>query len=210
MWCHTIDPALNFPREIRELRLSKRRSKDMQQTDQLTQEHNQIKRLLQVALVVCDRITRGEILPAEHLAAIVTFIRRYADAYHHAKEEDLLFPAMEAAGVSKEGGPIGVMLVEHVQGRAYATNMEGAVEEIRGGQSQAAEAFVANLRAYGELLVPHIFKEDNILYPMADERLTPEQQDRLAEQFEQVNREWSEEVESLLRSLDELTTAYPG
>ena len=39
-----------------------------------------------------------------------SFFRLFADACHHGKEEDLLFPELEAKGIPREGGPIGVML----------------------------------------------------------------------------------------------------
>jgi hemerythrin-like domain-containing protein len=34
----------------------------------------------------------------------VGFINGFADKRHHAKEEDLLFPAMEKAGIPRTGG----------------------------------------------------------------------------------------------------------
>ena len=52
----------------------------------------------------------------------------------------------------------------------------------------AAAAFVAGARGYGQLLTGHIFKEDQILYPMADARLTPEQQSRLESCFADVEK----------------------
>jgi hemerythrin-like domain-containing protein len=39
------------------------------------------------------------------------FFRGFADKCHHCKEEDRLFPCMEARGIPREGGPIGVMLL---------------------------------------------------------------------------------------------------
>jgi hemerythrin-like domain-containing protein len=42
------------------------------------------------------------------------------------------------------------------------------------------------LAGYVDLLRAHIGKEDNILYPMADKMLTPEDQKTLAEAFERV------------------------
>jgi hemerythrin-like domain-containing protein len=43
-------------------------------------------------------------------------------------------------------------------------------------------------RGYGELLTPHIFKEDRILYPMADTRLRPDQQESLEACFAEVGK----------------------
>jgi hemerythrin-like domain-containing protein len=37
----------------------------------------------------------------------------YADRQHHVKEEDLLFLELEKKGMPRDGGPVGVMLMEH-------------------------------------------------------------------------------------------------
>jgi hemerythrin-like domain-containing protein len=119
----------------------------------------------------------------------VEYIRGFADECHHAKEEGYLFPEMEKAGIAREHGPIGVMLAEHACGRRFVGEMAGAVPGIRQkGDPQAAEAFAMAARGYGALLTQHIAKEDHILFPMADARLTPDQQSRLESAFAEVER----------------------
>jgi hemerythrin-like domain-containing protein len=39
---------------------------------------------------------------------LIGWLRGFADRTHHAKEERSLFPALAAAGISSEGGPIEV------------------------------------------------------------------------------------------------------
>jgi hemerythrin-like domain-containing protein len=46
-----------------------------------------------------------------------------------------------------------------------------------------------NARGYAGLLAPHIFKEDNILYPMADRNIPEKEQKVLEEKFEKVEKE---------------------
>src|SRR4030065_429878 len=58
------------------------------------------------------------------------FIKGFADGCHHKKEEGVLFPAMQAAGVPSEGGPISVMLAEHEQGRRLTAGMRAAAERL--------------------------------------------------------------------------------
>jgi hemerythrin-like domain-containing protein len=161
----------------------------MRPTETLKDEHKAIKLMLKIAENVCQRLERGEAVPAEHLGNIVTFIRGFADKCHHAKEEDLLFPAMERAGVPSQGGPIGVMLVEHEQGRNYVRNMTEAAEKYSPGNRRAASQFVENARNYIALLTQHIDKEDNILYEIADRRLSEKDQEDLERGFERVEQE---------------------
>jgi len=162
----------------------------MRPTEELKKEHQAILRMLDILRGVVARLeTEGSPVEAEDLAQIVDFIRVFADQCHHGKEEDLLFPAMEAAGIPREGGPIGVMLQEHTIGRDHVRGMAEAVKGCQAGDPQARRAFAQEASAYRDLLSQHITKEDNILYMMADMHLTPETERELLEAFERVERE---------------------
>jgi hemerythrin-like domain-containing protein len=104
----------------------------------------------------------------------VDFIRNYADRFHHAKEEDVLFEALITNGMPRANSPIAAMLMEHDQGRAYVGAMEKAAQEALAGQSGRESLIAENALAYAELLREHISKEDEILYPLA-ERVLPEE-----------------------------------
>ena len=54
----------------------------------------------------------------------VDFIRNYADRFHHAKEEDVLFEALVDNGMPQENSPVAAMLMEHDQGRSFVRAME--------------------------------------------------------------------------------------
>ncbi|MFQ5980769.1 MAG: hemerythrin domain-containing protein, partial [Candidatus Heimdallarchaeota archaeon] len=119
-----------------------------------------------------------------HLDQMIDFIRIFADKCHHGKEEDLLFVAMEKVGIPRDGGPIGVMLSEHTIGRNFVKGMAEATEQLNGQKAK----FVENARGYVQLLREHIMKEDNILYPMANQRFTDENQKELLKQFADVEK----------------------
>jgi hemerythrin-like domain-containing protein len=161
----------------------------MRPTEILREEHEHILVMLDVVGTVCDRLERGEKVDNTHLAQIIDFIRGFADGCHHAKEEHVLFPALEAAGIPREGGPIGVMLNEHVMGRNFVKNMDGALGRMGAGDSAAARLFVGNARGYAQLLANHIHKENNVLFVMADQHLTEKDQERVGAGFERVERE---------------------
>jgi hemerythrin-like domain-containing protein len=105
-------------------------------------------------------------------ADCVTFIRLFADACHHGKEEDLLFPELEKGGMPHDRGPIAVMLFEHQQGRTYARHMADNLDGARRGD-EAARATLRNAAAgYVTLIRGHIVKEDNVLFNMADQMVS--------------------------------------
>ncbi|MBM4388754.1 MAG: hemerythrin domain-containing protein, partial [Deltaproteobacteria bacterium] len=76
----------------------------MRPTELLSQDHQVILQMLKVIEGMAKRIGSGQDVEIEHLDGVVEFIRAFADKCHHAKEENLLFPAMEAAGIPKDGG----------------------------------------------------------------------------------------------------------
>lgn len=155
----------------------------MKPTEQLREEHNVIKLMLKILEAICGKLENEKDISKEHFEKVIEFIKVFADKCHHGKEEDLLFPAMEQAGIPREGGPIGVMLMEHNMGRDYVKGMSESV------LSQDFKRFIENARGYIGLLEQHINKEDNILYLMADMHLSEMKQKELIQQFEKVERE---------------------
>jgi len=161
----------------------------MTPTDQLKEEHQGILLMLSILEKVSAKLDSKEKVDPDHLDRIVEFIRVFADQCHHGKEEDLLFPELEKAGIPKERGPIGVMLMEHDQGRACVRGMAEAIAGFKKGDPQASADFVKNARNYLALLTQHIQKENNVLFPMGDRVLSPDKQQELLEAFEQLEKE---------------------
>lgn len=160
----------------------------MRPTEILKEEHKEIRRMLKILGKVSEKLKSGERVERDILEKVLEFIKVFADRCHHGKEENLLFPAMEEAGIPREGGPIGVMLYEHEVGRNAVKGMKEGIEEFYKGNENARKKISENAETYIELLDSHIYKEDNILYPMADMHLSEEQQDELFEKFEEVEK----------------------
>jgi hemerythrin-like domain-containing protein len=161
----------------------------MKATAILKEEHELIVAMLQVIDAMCAKMESGEHVDHGDIASMIDFIRNFADRCHHAKEENLLFPAMEKAGISRDRGPIGVMLAEHTAGRNFAKGMDRALQQMKEGDDSATEMFIADGQGYVSLLDGHIMKENNVLFEMADQRLSAEQQKDLVEGFDRVERE---------------------
>jgi len=166
----------------------------------LVDEHVLIKRLL--ALI--PRLVAGVDLRSkegERLArGGLKFIRTYADKYHHAKEEDILFKYFD-------GGldVIKVMLQDHVTGRGHVKGADEALAAKDG--AAAAEHFLA----YRELLTEHIKKEDEILYPWMDRNLSTKQVGELFSKFNEADEKFDPaliaECEAIVTGLEKLPGA---
>ena len=143
-------------------------------TGVLREEHEVILRALTVLERVGRDLSQGKTVPKETIASLANFFRTFADRCHHAKEEAHLFPALVEHGIPNEGGPIGVMLQEHEEGRAL-------VRTFAEGDSGTA---VAAIRRFVILLREHIAKENEILFPMADQVIPEREQAAIFNAFE--------------------------
>lgn len=125
-------------------------------------------RLIEAVLASLEaRLSAGGAFPVEFVEQALSFLVEYADRYHHHKEEEVLFPALSERGVPCEGGPIGMMLYEHTVGRRLLSGIRDNLEAARRGDEQATTAIRTFAAQYTELLRGHIWKEDNVLFAMA-------------------------------------------
>jgi hemerythrin-like domain-containing protein len=153
-------------------------------TQILTEEHRLILTVLDAVEIVASRGS-GD-WPADFFAKAVDFFASFADQFHHAKEEAILFPALEQRGMPREGGPVGRMLHEHEQGRAHVSAIRNALDRAARGDGDARRTVRQEALAYVTLLRQHIFKEDNVLFRMADHLLPEREQERLGKEFERT------------------------
>ena len=173
----------------------------------LSDEHRVIERVLAALEKLTDKPAR-EALESWKLA--LGFFRHFADQCHHFKEEKVLFPALEEHGIPRDRGPIGLMLMEHEEGRAHVRAMFGALAATDAKDQSAETTLFENARQYLRLLREPIQKEDEILFRMADEVIPADEQRKLLKNFEAHE---AEEIgagvhEKYLRMADEL--ARPG
>lgn len=110
------------------------------------------------------------------------FTENFAEP-HHQKEEQVLFPALEKKGIPNEGGPIGMMLFEHNTKRNYIKALKASLEKDN------EEGIRENAQNIVSLLTAHISKENNILYPMAQEVLSEEEMAGLGGQCEKIKNQ---------------------
>lgn len=159
-------------------------------TDILMSEHRVIERVIAALETAARKIEQGQPVRPGFFIDAADFIKGFADGCHHRKEEGVLFIAMSEAGVPVQGGPIGVMLSDHEQGRLFTRGMREAAQQLEQGTGGTAkESLLEHALGYANLLRMHIYKEDNILFPMANQVIPLDQQESVAEGFEKVEHE---------------------
>lgn len=137
-------------------------------------EHNCIEELKSDHEKILAELDKLEADPVGYAKEFLKFTEEFAEP-HYRKEEEVLFPAMEKKGIPKDDGPIGVMLAEHEMKRE-------CLKELADGKIEAAGKIVSLMR-------DHINKENNILYPMAEQVLTKEELEEMGHRCEELKKE---------------------
>lgn len=148
-------------------------------TEDLRKEHEAILHVLKIVDKMISAEPKEEAIKLQFGNELINFLQIFADKCHHGKEEIYLFVELVNNGVRKEGGPIGVMLQEHNQGREYIALMSKSLE------AKDLKEFIIVAEKYRDLLISHIDKENNVLFVTADQILDDLVQDELFEKFEQ-------------------------
>lgn len=155
-------------------------------TDELKTEHQAVLLSLDILEHISHQIQSGNVTDLADLKALYEILTVFVDKCHHGKEENVLFPALIQLGMPRDGGPVGVMLAEHDNGRAYIKGIGEAIQASESGNTAALNAFAENALGYATLMRQHIYKEDNILYPMADMHLSDIEQNALTQSFREI------------------------
>lgn len=142
-------------------------------TQVMVDEHKLILRMIALVEKNTELLELGKFRNWQFYLDAVDFIRNYADRFHHAKEEDVLFVELIKNGMPEKQSPIEAMHMEHDQGRAFVRAMEEAAQKALDGEVGQTAIIAENAKGYAALLRGHIEKEDDILYPLA-ERVLPE------------------------------------
>lgn len=175
-------------------------------TQNLENDHIYILRLTDVMLAMVEK----QSIDTDHFELVINLIRNFADGTHHAKEEDLLFPLMGEKGFSPDNGPVAVMLHDHEEGRKYVKAAWAGIQEFKNGNAGALQGIYQNMAGYAQLLQGHIDKENNILFRMADQVFSDDEQQSLLAKFATIesNKEAEFNPDNSIQKIDNLAAIY--
>ena len=92
--------------------------------------------------------------------------------------------------------PIEQMLYEHNLGREFVKGM------VAGLRNNDKKTIIKNAKDYSHLLEEHIMKEDNILYPMAEEVLNNNVKRSIMKKFKEIELKNLSDINHNLSILD--------
>lgn len=158
-------------------------------SESLVREHEVILKAIDgLERMVGEFESAGRITTPDRLRSLLEFSRVFIDRCHHGKEERCLFPCLERRGIPREGGPIGVMLMEHEMGRELVRRISSSLESyVRSGEGLGE--VLGPCREYVDLLRQHIYKENNILFPMGEQVVNEEDRESTLRCYEEKEEE---------------------
>jgi hemerythrin-like domain-containing protein len=161
----------------------------MQPKENLRAEHGDIMKIF-VALqkISAASAHRKEGL-IDDLERIIVFLEIYIDRCHHGKEEEILFPALEALNDRDLSNLISELRSDHRIGRAFVEDMRSEFDKLRKRAQYSPAAFVDTSKCYIDLFRKHIRIENAKLLPVMEKMLSKEKLLWIEKQFEKYELE---------------------
>ncbi len=129
--------------------------------DVLLAEHRTILQVVDEVERESRRLEGAAVLREVFWQDLLHFADEFDANLHHHKEEQILFPALERAGLSPNSGPTAVLRDEHLRTHFWRSRIEQAlVARDRARLAAAASSYL-------DLVRTHVLKENQILFPLA-------------------------------------------
>jgi len=155
--------------------------------DFLVAEHEMIERAMAVLKINLEKIDEAVKAPLQMQRAI-DFLLEFGDKMHNTKEEKFLFPLMGQKGLPVEGGPIGVMLMEHDAERKLLQNMMAELPSLAEATTAERHKFAAGGFEYLTIRAEHIWKENDVLYAMGRKVISEDENVTLLNEFKTLDQ----------------------
>ncbi len=126
--------------------------------------------------------------PRKHLRKIITLSEILIENNHWCKEETILFPAMTENGIRGENNIIQAMLDDHEQTRMLLSLLRNAFSRDIDVRQTTVPKLHKILREFQEHLRFHLEKEEELLYPLADQLIPPDRQGELFSAYQQIEK----------------------
>ena len=156
--------------------------------DFLVSEHEMIERAMAVLKSNLEKIDEAVKTPLQMQRAI-DFLLEFGDKMHNTKEEIFLFPLMGRKGLPVEGGPIGVMLMEHDSERKLLQRMMADLPNLAEASAAGCAKFAAEGFEYLKIRAEHIWKENDVLYAMGRKVIDEQENSALLQEFKTLDRQ---------------------
>jgi hemerythrin-like domain-containing protein len=135
------------------------------------------------------RILRDKEIDGKFIDRAVDFIKTYADACHHGKEENILFRALAERPLSLEHRRLLDELInEHVYARGKTKDLELAKERYVPGDMGTLREIAGLMGELADFYPEHIEKEDERFFLPCMDYFDKQEQESMLREFEEFDR----------------------
>ncbi|EGJ49293.1 hemerythrin domain-containing protein [Desulfocurvibacter africanus] len=163
----------------------------MQPIGPLMHEHRLIERMITLMGQELEWLKRGEEPDLRFIDHSTDFFLYFADACHHGKEDQLLFPAVLAKqDLEERYRKLTVRLQrEHIYARSLTQRLEEAAHKRRtGGGTESVQAIMDALHRIVQFYPRHIMTEDKEYFHQVMECFGKDEQQTLLREFDEVEK----------------------
>lgn len=161
---------------------------------ELRNDHRVIQQVVAGMSAVAELLDSGKQVDPSVLADLVQFLRVFADQCHHEKEEQYLFPLLATKANVSTKHELESLEREHRSAQQLVGQLAKVAAVYVQNPAAVRYRLVDLLQQLVELYPAHIWKEDFLLFPLAQQSLSTTEQQGLQEKFEDVEREVGEDV----------------
>ena len=176
----------------------------MSATNQLRDDHIQVRRLEKIVIKCAEEIKRGNNVPFSDIEKIMIVIYDFLDAIHHSREENSYFPCVASYDTLKE--EIRGFMIEHEFGRNIARQISKHLQKWRQGHDER-EPVSRYLRTYGIYLYDHLNKENTFFDKVESQVLSKEEEVEMYEQYRSITA-ITKKVDDMIKEIDYLENQY--
>jgi hemerythrin-like domain-containing protein len=113
------------------------------------------------------------------------FIQGYIEAGYFKKEEVLL-KLLEDSGLEADSGPLGHMFSEIKQTHELSAEIVSAARQWQGGDPEGRNNIVWSTTSYTSMMRQHFERSRNIIFPLAEQLIPPDDEYKIAEAFNRI------------------------
>ncbi len=156
----------------------------------LMREHRLIERMVGNIQRELHNVTYEMRMDPIFIDQAVDFFRTYGDKTHHGKEENILFRELMTKSLKPEDQrTMEGLIAEHASMRFAVSSLQESKNRYLMGEAKAFGEVKTRLMELVMAYPPHIEKEDkHFFYPSMD-YFTPEEQERMLQEFYEYDRE---------------------
>ncbi len=155
--------------------------------DPLRAEHRLLERIIDLLDKEIQSL-QDEQVHLTRISKIFNLLLDFGDKIHNVKEENHLFPTMIERGIP-QAGHIHKMLLDHEAERELIAHFLLKVSDFEQFPREEKNVLIKKIQEYTATRREHIQQENQTLYPLADQVLTAEDNDKLLRAFDIIDRD---------------------